>query len=37
MNLIVNAGHSGAWLNWGAGARRAAIGPGRPRNLPPAG
>jgi L,D-peptidoglycan transpeptidase YkuD (ErfK/YbiS/YcfS/YnhG family) len=28
MNLIVTAGHSGAWLNWGAGARRAAIGPG---------
>ncbi len=28
MNLIVTAGPSGAWLNWGAGARRAAIGPG---------
>jgi L,D-peptidoglycan transpeptidase YkuD (ErfK/YbiS/YcfS/YnhG family) len=28
MNLIVTAGRSGALLNWGAGARRAAIGPG---------
>jgi L,D-peptidoglycan transpeptidase YkuD (ErfK/YbiS/YcfS/YnhG family) len=28
MNLIVTAGRNGALLNWGAGARRAAIGPG---------
>ena len=28
MNLIVTTGRSGALLNWGAGARRAAIGPG---------
>jgi L,D-peptidoglycan transpeptidase YkuD (ErfK/YbiS/YcfS/YnhG family) len=28
MNLIVTASHSGAWLDWGAGARRVAIGPG---------
>ena len=28
MNLIVTAGADGAWLDWGAGARRAAIGPG---------
>jgi L,D-peptidoglycan transpeptidase YkuD (ErfK/YbiS/YcfS/YnhG family) len=28
MNLIVTAGRTGALLNWGAGVRRAAIGPG---------
>ncbi len=28
MNLIVTCAPDGAWLNWGAGARRAAIGPG---------
>jgi len=28
MNLIVTAGPGGAWLDWGAGLRRAAIGPG---------
>jgi L,D-peptidoglycan transpeptidase YkuD (ErfK/YbiS/YcfS/YnhG family) len=28
MNLVVTAGRNGALLNWGAGARRAAIGPG---------
>jgi L,D-peptidoglycan transpeptidase YkuD (ErfK/YbiS/YcfS/YnhG family) len=28
MNLIVTTGRTGALLNWGAGARRAAIGPG---------
>lgn len=28
MNLIVTEGRNGALLNWGAGARRAAIGPG---------
>lgn len=28
MNLIVTSGADGAWLDWGAGKRRAAIGPG---------
>ena len=28
MNLIVTADASGAWLDWGAGLRRCAIGPG---------
>ena len=28
MNLIVHAGADGAWLDWGGGKRRAAIGPG---------
>jgi len=28
MNLIVTASPGGAWLDWGAGPRRAAIGPG---------
>jgi len=28
MNLIVRANADGAWLDWGAGPRRAAIGPG---------
>jgi L,D-peptidoglycan transpeptidase YkuD (ErfK/YbiS/YcfS/YnhG family) len=28
MNLIVTADSDGAWLDWGAGRRRAAIGPG---------
>lgn len=27
MNLIVTPAPDGAWLNWGAGAKRAAIGP----------
>src|ERR1700761_2228322 len=28
MNLIVTSDKDGAWLDWGAGKRRAAIGPG---------
>jgi L,D-peptidoglycan transpeptidase YkuD (ErfK/YbiS/YcfS/YnhG family) len=28
MNLIVTSGAHGAWLDWGEGKRRAAIGPG---------
>jgi L,D-peptidoglycan transpeptidase YkuD (ErfK/YbiS/YcfS/YnhG family) len=28
MNLIVTTGKDGAWADWGAGKRRAAIGPG---------
>ncbi|MBW8707814.1 MAG: hypothetical protein JF627_00835, partial [Alphaproteobacteria bacterium] len=28
MNLIVTSDSHGAWLDWGAGKRRAAIGPG---------
>ena len=28
MNLIVTSDADGAWLDWGAGKRRAAIGPG---------
>ena len=28
MNLIVTSAKDGAWLDWGAGKRRAAIGPG---------
>lgn len=28
MNLIVTSDAGGAWLDWGAGKRRAAIGPG---------
>ena len=28
MNLIVTSGADGAWLDWGEGKRRAAIGPG---------
>jgi L,D-peptidoglycan transpeptidase YkuD (ErfK/YbiS/YcfS/YnhG family) len=28
MNLIVTSGPDGAWLDWGAGPKRAAIGPG---------
>lgn len=28
MNLIVTTDANGAWLDWGAGKRRAAIGPG---------
>jgi L,D-peptidoglycan transpeptidase YkuD (ErfK/YbiS/YcfS/YnhG family) len=28
MNLIVTASADGAWVNWGVGKRRAAIGPG---------
>lgn len=28
MNLIVTTDAAGAWLDWGAGKRRAAIGPG---------
>ena len=28
MNLIVTSGPDGAWLDWGAGLKRAAIGPG---------
>jgi len=28
MNLIVTSGKGGAWLDWGAGRKRAAIGPG---------
>jgi len=28
MNLIVTSDKDGAWLHWGAGKRRAAIGPG---------
>ena len=28
MNLIVTADATGAWLDWGAGRRRCAIGPG---------
>ena len=28
MNLTVTTGADGAWLDWGAGKRRAAIGPG---------
>lgn len=28
MNLIVSTGADGAWLDWGDGKRRAAIGPG---------
>jgi L,D-peptidoglycan transpeptidase YkuD (ErfK/YbiS/YcfS/YnhG family) len=28
MNLIVTSGADGAWLDWGAGLRRCAIGPG---------
>ena len=28
MNLIVTADADGAWLDWGAGKRRAAVGPG---------
>jgi L,D-peptidoglycan transpeptidase YkuD (ErfK/YbiS/YcfS/YnhG family) len=28
MNLIVTSDKDGAWLDWGAGLRRAAIGPG---------
>lgn len=28
MNLIVMTGADGAWLDWGAGLRRCAIGPG---------
>jgi L,D-peptidoglycan transpeptidase YkuD (ErfK/YbiS/YcfS/YnhG family) len=28
MNLIVTAADDGAWLDWGAGLRRCAIGPG---------
>jgi len=28
MNLIVTSGTDGAWLDWGAGKKRAAIGPG---------
>jgi L,D-peptidoglycan transpeptidase YkuD (ErfK/YbiS/YcfS/YnhG family) len=28
MNLTVTSGADGAWLDWGAGKRRAAIGPG---------
>ncbi len=28
MNLIVTADANGAWLDWGAGLRRCAIGPG---------
>jgi L,D-peptidoglycan transpeptidase YkuD (ErfK/YbiS/YcfS/YnhG family) len=28
MNLIVTVDKGGAWLDWGAGKRRAAIGPG---------
>jgi len=28
MNLIVTSGKDGAWLDWGAGKKRAAIGPG---------
>ena len=28
MNLIVTSGADGAWLDWGDGKRRAAIGPG---------
>jgi L,D-peptidoglycan transpeptidase YkuD (ErfK/YbiS/YcfS/YnhG family) len=28
MNLIVTSGSDGAWLDWGAGPKRAAIGPG---------
>ena len=28
MNLIVTSGADGVWLDWGAGKRRAAIGPG---------
>ncbi|HKY17753.1 MAG TPA: L,D-transpeptidase family protein [Rhizomicrobium sp.] len=28
MDLVVTAGKDGAWLDWGAGKKRAAIGPG---------
>lgn len=28
MNLTVTSGKDGAWLDWGAGLKRAAIGPG---------
>jgi L,D-peptidoglycan transpeptidase YkuD (ErfK/YbiS/YcfS/YnhG family) len=28
MNLIVTSGADGAWFDWGAGKKRAAIGPG---------
>jgi L,D-peptidoglycan transpeptidase YkuD (ErfK/YbiS/YcfS/YnhG family) len=28
MNLIVTSGAEGAWLDWGAGRKRVAIGPG---------
>ena len=28
MNLIVTSDADGAWLDWGAGHRRCAIGPG---------
>jgi L,D-peptidoglycan transpeptidase YkuD (ErfK/YbiS/YcfS/YnhG family) len=28
MDLIVTSGKDGAWLDWGAGRKRAAIGPG---------